>query len=128
MKNMPWLLPVPLLFLPFALPSGAETGVPAMLLLTGIASAFILIQYARKCSPGERTSNAYWNHVKSGWHSLMAQMKSNSGYRELFIAFTIAQSLLLCLVPLVGIPNLIIAAHYLLVVPALKACWKNSAS
>lgn len=99
-----------------------------MLFLTGIASAFVLIQYSRKSSLGERTPNAYWNHVKNGWHSLMVGVKSNREYSGLFIAFIAAQSLLLCLIPLVGIPNLIVTAHYLLVAPALKASSKNSAS
>ena len=128
MKNIPWFLPLPLLFLPVALLPGAGTGLFVAMVLTGMASAFVLLQYGRKCSRQERTPEAYWNHVKSGWQSLIVQVKNNSRYRDLFIAFTITELLLLSLIPLIGIPNLIIAAHYVLIAPALESSTQKPVS
>ncbi len=70
MKHIPWFLPIPLLFLPVALLPGAGTGMFVAMFLTGMASVFVLLQYGKKCSRQERTPEAYWNHVKSGWQSV----------------------------------------------------------
>lgn len=51
MKNIPWFLPMPLPFLPGALLLGAGTGMFVAMFLTGMASAFVLLQYGRNELP-----------------------------------------------------------------------------